>query len=221
MHADVRRSQHEPLGLLVAVRERLEGLRGGGLGDGRELRVLVAVGDRVEAQKRGLLRGRQLPEMEAEPRIVVRAAPHDYRAGTLLVARGRRGIGIGPALGQVNVVRVGIENHHAQTRLRQEALEQDAERVGLAGAGLPAQKGVPAESACVELERHAGRKRELADAQRRAGGAGALAPGSHLSGRGASHAAVVERAPAPVEQRAFALRGAHRDLSVRVREPPW
>ncbi len=71
---------------------------------------------------------------------------------------------------QSDVVGVGVENHHAQTRPHQEALEYQPQRVRLAGAGLTAHERVPVEPSGIERCGHTRSKQQLTDRQRGATG---------------------------------------------------
>ncbi len=195
--AQVVAAQLERLGLDTRqVREAADPLV---LDQGRQLGVLLAIGQRVEAQQGGLLRRAQLAEADPDGVGAVGAAPDRDRLRHRAEALGRLGVGAGPGLGQADVVGVRVQHHDAQARLHQEALEQDAERVGLAGARLPAQERVAAEAGRVEGERDAAGERELADVQGRALGARTLEPGAHLVRQRGAREGVMEGPAVAVE----------------------
>ena len=75
----------------------------------------------------------------------------------------RASLGVRAQLAEPHVVGVRIEDDDLQVGLEQRLLEHDAERVGLAGARLAAEEGVPPEPARVEGERDAGREQQLPD----------------------------------------------------------
>ena len=113
-----------------------------------QLRVLLAVGERVEPQQRRLLLRAELAEAHADRRrrrsTPLRTATEPATGREALRPRSRRRSARGSP--EPDVVRVRVEHDDPQARLHQELLEQHAERVGLAGAGLAAQEGVPAEA---------------------------------------------------------------------------
>ena len=70
-------------------------------------------------------------------------------------------------LAEPHEVAVGVEDHHRQPRRQQDALEQHAERVGLARAALAAPEGVPVEPLRDERDAHLGVVDEVAEVQLR------------------------------------------------------
>ena len=149
--------------------ELLEGQRLAAVRERCQLRVLLAVADGVEAERRCLRRRVELREPQRE--AVVRP-PHGQRACGPRVAVSVVAVGIRPQLPEPGEVGVRIEDDDLQVSVQQQLLEHDAERVGLARARLAAEEGVPPESAGIERERHAGRKQQLPD----------LEPGAPWSG---------------------------------------
>ena len=103
---------------------------------------------------------------------------------------------------QCNEVGVRIENHDPEMCLEQELLEDHAERVRLARAGLPAEKRMAIETACVERQAHTGSEPQLTDLERRASRSNALEPDLHLLGCRGAHEPVVERSSVAVEDHA-------------------
>ena len=167
--------------------------------------VLVPVGDRVEPQDRTL--GARVELGEAQLQLVVGAglvAPHGDVVGNGSVALGQRRVGSVADPAQPDVVGVGVEDHDPQGGLGEHPLEQEAERVGLPRARLPAHEGVPVEPTTVELGRDAGCQHQLADDE--AGPvptSGPVEPGAHLVGWRRAGLCVVEGSPL-VEEEALA-----------------
>ena len=131
---------------------------------------------------------------EADPDGIgaVGASPDRDRLRQRAEALGSLPVGTLAGVAQADIVGVRVEDNDAQARLHQEALEQDAERVGLAGARLAAEEGVAAETGGVEGEWDAPRERELADIEGGALGPCALEPGAHLVGQRRAGERVVE-----------------------------
>jgi hypothetical protein len=90
---------------------------------------------------------------------------HEQAGGRRSVARGECGVDAGADVGEADEVGVGVEDDEAQAGLEQQPLDQDAECVGLAGAGLPAEEGVAVEPAGVQPECDGGRQAQLARGQ--------------------------------------------------------
>ena len=171
-----------------------------------QLGVLVAVGDRVEPQQRRL-------------RDRARAAKRSRRPRLGHAARRRPPRGSGRALAPSLLSRTWPRRTKSEfgsritTRrlgVHQQPLEHHAERVRLAGAGLAAQERVPVEAARVERARHAGRERQLADAELRASGPRAVQPGADLVRYRRADQDVVERRAVAVDDQALAARVADR-----------
>ena len=128
-------------------------------------RVLVAVAQRVEADRRGPPGLVEVGEAQLEAALVGAGPQHAHAGDALRIARGLRGRGAGPRFAQPDEVGVGVEHDDLEPGLQQQPLEDQAERVGLAGAGLPAEEGVAVEAAGVDPGGHAGCEQHLADRQ--------------------------------------------------------
>ena len=137
---------------------------------------------------------------------------HGQRACGPRVAVGVLAVRVGPQLPEPGEVGVRIEDDDLQISLQQQLLEHDAERVGLAGARLTAEEGVPPESAGIERERHAGCKQQLPDLEPGAPWGGLLEVRSYLVRRRRSHGGVVERRAVAAEDATLALGAADHDL---------
>ena len=212
MQAEVPRAFDQlPAGLAFALdlREPLEGQRLAAVGERHELGVLFTVRHRVEAE-RGRLQGRL--ELREPKRKAVAGPPHRQRAGRLGVARSLGGVRVRPQLPEPYVVGVRVEHDELQVGLEQQPLEDDAERVRLAGARLAAQERVAPETARVERERHAGREQVLPDLEAGSPRRGLLEVVAYLVGSRRPHRGVVERRPVAAQHTALALGAADHDL---------
>ena len=89
-----------------------------------QLPILLVVHQRVEPQRRGLLRGTQLAETHADARRAAGAAAHGDRVGHRSVALDRVRILPVARLSKAHVVRVGIKHDYALARLHPQLLEQ-------------------------------------------------------------------------------------------------
>ena len=139
--------------------------------DPRQRGVLLAVADRVEAEHGRLAaaaRCRRTAGAAAAPRRGRSARPRRRRRPRRTPSRGRAAQVA--HLGQPDVVGVRVEDDHAQTRRDEELLEDQPQRVGLAGAGLAAHEGVPVEPTGVQRGRDPGSEQQVADRQRGATG---------------------------------------------------
>ena len=114
----------QPLELLERERPRFRRLD-----EAVQLGVFVAVGDRVEPQRRSLQAGAELGEAQPEP---LAAAPDGDAVAQAGKTCRRVLFGIRPQLAEPDEVRVRVEHDHPQRRLQQQPLEHDAERVRLA-----------------------------------------------------------------------------------------
>ena len=114
----------------------------------------------------------------------------------------RSRIGVVAHVSEADVIRVGIEDHDAEARIGEHALEEEAEGVGLAGSGLADQKRVPAEASAVEDGWDTRGVHELTDSESGAARAGSFEPRADLRGRGWAGTGVVERPPVGVEDAA-------------------
>ena len=180
--------------------------------------VLVAVGDRVQAQRCRLGGGRDLGRVQPQPPVAVRMGGVDRDPGCLLlVTPGQHRVGIRAQLAQADEVGVRIEHDHPQVRLDQQPLQDDAERVGLARSRLAAQEGVPAEAPGVGQARHPGGQGQVAQPQHRVGLGVALLPGLHLRLGGDPDQRVMERGEVAVDDDAFAARVPEMDLGPGLR----
>ena len=158
------------------------GLRGCGCSRpprGRQLGVLLAVGQRVEPQQRGLLRRAELAEADPDGVGAVGAAcgrrstppPRSKRSAASASAPLARSA-------EAHVVGVRVEHHDPQVGLHQEAARagrrasrscpSPTDRTGTCGGRSRPRRG----------ERDAAGQRQLADLQRRALGRGPLEPGA-------------------------------------------
>ena len=87
-------------------------------------RVLVAIGDRVEPQQRGLGSRAELREAQVESIPGLRR-PHRHAARGLPVARRQLGVRTIAHVGEPDEVGVRIENDDAQVGLEQQPLEHE------------------------------------------------------------------------------------------------
>ena len=182
---------------LAAVRER------------RQLGVLLPVGNGVEAERRRLRHRVELRQPQGE---AVTRLPHGKRASRLRVATHVGVVRVRPQLAEPREVGVGIEHDDPQVGLEQELLEHDAERIGLAGARLAAEKRVPPEAAGVECERYARGEHQLPDLEPGSPRGGLLEVDADLVGRRRPHRGVVERRAVAAQDPALALGAADHDL---------
>ena len=184
---------------------------------GVELGVLLAVDHRVEPQHRRQRLAAELAEAAGRGAVrAVSAADVDPGRERPPARRGRV-VDAGAHLAQAGHVGVRVEDHDRQARLEQQLLEHDAERVGLAGAGLAAEERVTVEAAGVERERHAGRQPQLADRQLRAPAGALPQPGGDLVRRRGADRGVVERRAVAGQDHALAARRADRQPAAHRR----
>ena len=111
-------------------------------------------------------------------------------------------------LAEADEVGVEVEDEQAEPGLEEQPLEQDAERIRLARAGLAAEERVAREAAGVEPCRYS-LDRGLADLELGAGGRQAAEQRVHLGGRGGAHVRVAKRGCASTEDDACAGRQPH------------
>ena len=129
--------------------------------------------------------GGELGDAEAQPLVAGPALRCTARpSASRAVALGRRLVDAVAHARQPDEVGVRVEDDDPQVGLEQQPLEHDAERVGLAGAGLPAQERVAVEAAGVERARHAGRQRSSPTSSRARRGAVARSQAATSSGVG-------------------------------------
>ena len=126
--------------------------------------VLLTVPDGVEAEDRGLSRRGQLGEAQPQLTMGVRpGAPDGHLVRDSLVARSLDGVGALADAPQAHVVGVRVEDHHAKLGLGEHPLEEQSQRVGLAGARLSAHERVPVQPTAVEHSGDARCQQQLAD----------------------------------------------------------
>ena len=154
--------------------------------------MLLAILDRIEPQRRRLRLAAELAQPQAQPLVAGAGADVDPLRDRAPALRGRF-VDAVAHLVQADHVGVRVEDHDPQARLQQQLLEDDAERVRLAGAGLAAEERVAVEAAGVERERHTRRQAQLADGQPGAAARAARLPGAHLVARRRPDRRVVER----------------------------
>ena len=151
--------------------------------------------NRVEPEDSRLRLRVELGKAESQPLAApLRGAAHDDPRRGLSVAVREPLVDALPQLGKADEVGVRVEHDDPERRLQQEPFEDRPERVGLAGAGLPAEEGMPVEATGRERERNALDQRQLADGERRAAGLHPLDPGGDRVGRRGVDGCVVKRA---------------------------
>ena len=99
--------------------------------ESEQIRVLAAVGHRVEVQERRLMLRTEVAQADADSSRAARSAAHRDRPSRRAVALHGLVVRLGARLPKPHIVRVRIQHDDPQARLHQQLLQQHAERVGL------------------------------------------------------------------------------------------
>ncbi len=117
----------------------------------QQLVVLDGIADRVELEDASVRGAVELREANPEPALPLRRRrANEDRGRERSESCCERGVGAGARLTQAHEIGVGVDHDDPQLGVEQKLLEDDAKRVRLARARLPAEERMPIEAAGVD-----------------------------------------------------------------------